>query len=192
MTNNELIKSAETELKKGDLLDIIKARDILLDNGFINNKDSVLQKKFFDLFPPSKELENELAGSLKQLFDKDEAVRKKASIYIEKQPRKSMNGYLKLWLKDPRTIDILCKAIDDKNLDVQENVILALGTIADRYDYVDLEVYKKIIRKYDTANDKLKVSIAQSVGKYPTNEKWNVILNAFDIKPTKRTRKYTR
>lgn len=184
----EIINQAKEELKKGDFFNVIRAKNILLNHGFINIYNEQIKTAFFELFPPSKELQYEMVHSLKQLFDNDLVIRRKASSYLERKPRKSINGILELWLKDPRTIDILCKALSDEDVKVQDNIIMCLGNIADRYHYNDTEIYNKIVSKFEGASNKMKVTIAQSICSFPPDEKWDIVNQSFDIEPTHSTR----
>jgi len=187
MNVEDTIKQVKQKKDKGDLFDILEARDILLNSGFIDNKNVELQNAFYDIFPPSKEFLKEVNSSFKNLFSDDVSIRRKTSSYLEKQPRKSMNGYLQLWLKDPRTIDLLLKALDDNDAKVLENIILCLGNIADRYNYNDLNIYHKLVDLYDKVSDNLKITIAQSIGSFHIKDKWDIILKTLNMTSTGKT-----
>ncbi len=172
--------------KHTDLNDYLVARDILLSNGFINNKNQELQQAYFELFPVNFKLEQELETSLKDIQSDDEQVREKASKYLQRKPSLETSMIAKLWLKEPRTINILCNVLEkEKNIKILENVILSLGSIARRYEYNDLSIFNSIVSKFDKANDRLKIQIAKSCSHFPTDKKWNYVYKALDCKPKK-------
>jgi|GEM_PF-5787610 len=161
-------------------------RDLLLDNGFINNDDATLKEAYFKIFPTNEPLEKELKTSLKDILSNDETARLESSKHLEKAPRKVGNMVDALWLKEPRTIEILCKALDNETNDkILENIILCLGSIARRYNYNNIEIFNKIVSKFENANDRLKIRIAQSCGHFTVIKKWEYIYEALDCKPKK-------
>lgn len=185
----EYIKSEVNRLdisKWEDFKTYHKLRDLLLDNGFINNDNTTLKEAYFDIFPTNEPLEKELKTSLKDILSKDEDVRIKASKYLEKAPRKIGNMVDTLWLKEPRTISILCKALDNETNDkIIENLVLCLGNIAQRHNYNNLEIFDKIVSKFKDAKDRLKIRIAQSCGHFPAIKKWEYIYEALNCKSKK-------
>lgn len=192
MNNVEIIKKSRELLKDKDISvwedfkDYHEARDLLLDNGFIKYKDIKIQKAYFELFGDNQALESELKKSLNDIKSSNEDIRLTAAKGLEKTVRAEVNMNLKLWLKDPRTIDILSTVIDtEKNEKILENIILCLGNLATRYEYKDLDVFKKITSKFEEASTRLKIIIAQSCIKYPTDEKWVYIFTVLCSKSKK-------
>ncbi|WP_452229869.1 MULTISPECIES: hypothetical protein [unclassified Lacinutrix] len=191
MNETNLIEKVKKDIENKDisqhkdLNDYLVARDLLLHNGFINNSNKQLQEAYIELFPTNFKLKKELEGSLKDILSNDVETRISTSKDLEKASRRETSMLDKLWLKEPRTIDILCLALNDENVKVLENIILCLGNIASRYKYNDLAIFDKIISKFDKANDRLKIRIAQSCGEFDTNKKWEYIYKALECKPKK-------
>jgi len=96
-----------------------------------------------------------------------------------------MNGYLQGWLKDPRTVEILCRAVDDADPSVADKAIACLGHIADRYGYVDLDVYGRIASKFECAGRSQRVTMAAAVCPFPTADRWPLVLAVLGDKPTR-------
>ncbi|MCD8455097.1 hypothetical protein LNJ08_11920 [Tenacibaculum finnmarkense genomovar ulcerans] len=169
-----------------DFKDYHEARDLLLDNGFIRGKNEELQKAYHEIFPSNKSLEKELNGVLKEIQSKDEIIKLKASKFLEKAPREEVGMDSKLWLKEPKTIEILCNALENEsNEKVMENLILCLGNIASRYGYDDIAVFERIVSKYEKSSNSLKIIIAQSCCKYLTDRKWMYVYDVLSFKSKK-------
>lgn len=176
----ELKKEIEQKIADSkDIFDYLKTKDILINKGFLEKEDTEIQKLFYEIFPPSEELKQEMETSLKDLFSDEEKTRLIASKYLEKQPRLTINPNIQSWLKDPRSIDILLRALNDNNLEVQKNILDMLGTISHRYNYSAFNVYNVILKKYNSSNIDLKFYIARSICQFPYQEKWYYVYDTF-------------
>lgn len=126
-------------------------------------------------------LDEELNASLKDILSDDFEIKLKASKYLEKIPRMETDNRREAWLKDPRTISILIKALDDSNEDVIGNISRSLGEIVKRYHYSDDGIFNKIISNYNKVSIDTKFQIATSLGWFPTQEKWDYLYDALSL-----------
>lgn len=52
-----IVAQAEEELREGGLWNMLEAKDLLLEAGFVRERDPDVQAAFYRLFPPTKELQ---------------------------------------------------------------------------------------------------------------------------------------
>lgn len=165
MTAHAVIARAKKLLAKGQ---IEKAQDLLLDAGY-NQLDSEVQQAYVSLFPPSNELTELLAGSLKDLTAADLSVRLKASRWIEDQARDFPTADRGAWLKDPRTVELLLAALDDPDKRIVENAASALKNICFRY-YPDRRAYPAFLRMLGSSSATMRYYAVEGVATLGGNE----------------------
>lgn len=215
MTENEIIQEVKKGVKNLDMYKIHNAkwedfklfhyyRDLILDNYF---KHSIkLQKIYFELFDKFEILDEKLDSLLKDILSEDEQTRITASIALEKAPRMTVNMVDKIWLRDPRTHDILAKALDDENTIVLSNIIKCFNNIYFRegnYRLENITIYNKILSKYENADNDLKIVIvktsfnflyakeyfhpegSEKIAKKIFDENWERVCEVLDFKPKK-------
>ncbi len=163
-------------------------KELLLREGYIEAINTEIQDAYLEFIPPTLELEKELATSLKQLFDKDISIRRKASVYINKQSRGNWTTKQRGWLRDPRTVGLLIEALKDEDEKVVINACIALGMISKRYDYNDLRIYNAIVKLFSHKSDEVKIKAAQSIPQFNFEEGWKKILKSLNYKPLKLAR----
>lgn len=137
MDNPSVIQKATELIALGELR---LARNLLLEEGYVNQLDPSVQKEFFNLFPKSPELVLEEQTTLKELFSPNEESRLRAAKYICRQALSETALKREAWLKDPRTIDALIKATEDESSKVVAEIAFALAEIGWRY-FRDLRMY---------------------------------------------------
>ena len=136
-------------------------------------------------FPASPELERELVGSLSNLFDDDLKVKRKAAAYIETQARNDWTTKRRNWLADPRTIERLIAALNDDDETLVKDVVLALGSISQRFEYLDCRATEALCDLYEKSGDALKIVITSSLPQYNTPQVWSLIQQTLDCLPSK-------
>lgn len=184
-TNEEILARVEKELVEGGRLGFINARRRLLEEAFFKSKDPALQAEFHRRFPPSKELEHELETSLRDVIDGDVPTRRKAAAYLEKQSRWDMNIPRECWVRHPLTMSIFCQALGDPDPDVAEKMAMAIGHVAERYGYDDLEVFARLAEAFRGADKLVRAAIARAATAFPTPAKWPMFLEAWRSNPPK-------
>lgn len=182
MDNKEIIRQSEEYLLQGKEEE---ARALLLEYGYCLSNNIEIQKLFLEKFQPAPELRKELNGSLKDLFSDDLQTRQKAAAYINKQSRSEWSTKKRAWLKDPRTIEILIKALHDPDEKVILEITIALGMIAQRYKYLDTRIYTALTQKFKEVDDQIKIKIAQSIACFKFEETWEYVLDVLKCEPVK-------
>lgn len=157
---------------------VLEARNELLQQGFVRGNSRRVRSAFFDLFPATRELSRELESSLGDLREGEAPARKKAAKYIEAQSRKSKTVPLEMWLKDPRTVEVLVAAVDDSDEEVVINVALALGNIASRYQFPAPEAFDALETMYADAPATTKIVLAIAIAPFPNQAKWTLLVDA--------------
>jgi len=180
---NSLFKQAKELLESGDEDD---ARELFYQEALANNANyNKAVEQFTKLFPASKELEKELKGSLADLSDDNPSSRKKAADYIERQARNDWTTKRRDWLADPRTMDYLIRALADNEAKVVEDVVLAIGSICQRFEYLDCRAHDALCDLYVKSDDRLKITIASSLPQFNTAKSWALIQNTLNCSPSK-------
>lgn len=137
MDNSNVVQQVKELIALGELR---LARNLLLEEGYVNQLNPLIQKEFFELFPKNPELILEEQTTLKELFSPNEESRLRAAKYICRQASNETALKREAWLKDPRTIDVLIKATEDESPKVVAEIAFALAAVAWRY-FRDLRMY---------------------------------------------------
>lgn len=176
----ELKKEIEQKLANNkDIFDFLKTKDILINKGFLEKEDTEIQNLFYEMFPPSEELLFEMENSLKNIFSEDVDTRIKTSNYILNQASGVTSSKTQSWLKDPRSIEIIRKALDDANEKVVINIVIMFGELSHRYNYGDLKTFTKLVNMFNLSVGKLKYELALSICQFPYQEKWQYVYDTF-------------
>ncbi|MBX7221874.1 MAG: hypothetical protein K1Y36_18115 [Blastocatellia bacterium] len=117
-----------------------EARDLLLQEGYVNRLVPEIQNAFLELFAPSQELLNEEQTTFRKLVSQQPKIRFEAARYLCRQAHNEINIKREAWLKDPRTVDVLLAAARDDEPKTLAEIALALAALAGRY-YQDLRMY---------------------------------------------------
>lgn len=177
------IKNIEL-INREEIVNYLDARDLLLNEGFINFYNEEIKKVYWELFSDNKYFEEKHKTVLHDIQSKDTSTRLNASKKIAKEPYEEYSNFRKFWLKDPRTIDILLHVLEnEKEEEILLNLVNFFGQNAIRYSYDDINIFEKIIIKYDKVSNKGKITIASNCLLFPTEKKWNYVLDAIKLKP---------
>lgn len=168
-----VIQKAEKLLEQGHQTD---AKDLLLNEGFVKRLNPDIQKAYLTLIPESEELLREKKTSLEELFSPNVNKRIKASSYIFKEGRREF-AHSRAWLGDPRTIDLLFAALQDKEPKVIENITGALWMISHggRYNR-DLRIYNKLLELVASDHNETVRNAALGLQNYALTSKYQVLL----------------
>jgi hypothetical protein len=164
-----------------------ECRDLLLRHGYFQGLEPRVQALFLSYFPPSETLKKEMSGSLHQLSSENPVLRLKAAKYLSGRARGNWSLDNKLWLADPRTVDVLLMALSDNDDGVLRFVINALGNLSQRYSFPDLRIKEALLPIFDSAGDPIRLEIVQAIPQFARDERvCEVILAGLKCRPEKR------
>jgi HEAT repeat protein len=180
MKTQDVITTAEKLVSENN---IIEAKALLIEYGYVKQNNAEIQMAFNELIPESPEFVNEKEGALKDLFSDSLPIRRKSSEYIFRQGRKEFTNSKAAWLGDPRTIELLISVLDnDTDKKVIENIAGALWSIGLGGRYLpDLRIYEKMFEILDSKNKEAAKYAAFALKNYVNDEKADRILESLTI-----------
>jgi HEAT repeat protein len=160
-----------------------EARELLLENGFIERLDSEIQAAYEQLIPLSKALQEQLSGPLASLRSKQAATRSKAADQIGREARKEWSSDRKVWLADPRTTGPLIKALDDVDDKVVEVAAAAIAAIARGY-FPDLRAFDPLAKLLSSPKKNVRLYAVLGISSLHHPDRWKLLLNMTTDKVT--------
>ncbi|MFV0430699.1 MAG: hypothetical protein ACK5MJ_00805 [Alphaproteobacteria bacterium] len=193
MVEEQLIENVKNSIngldlhKTDDLVVYLNARDLLIDNGFIKNKNLKLQNAYKELFSEEELLDKGLDKTLRDIKSKDRQLCLVASQILSREPFNEVNLITKFYLRNPLTIDLLLNVLNDQeDEDIFVNIAVCLGRNALRYKYDDISVFDNIFRSYDNLKKtESKMWVVGACAHFPTDKKWRYICEVLYLKPEK-------
>lgn len=126
----------ETIAAAGELLaskDSDAAAKLLLEEGFIKRSEPAIQAAYRELIPPGKTLREMLSSIYEGLDDSKVAVRRKVSMQIAREFSRTTVRDNVRWMRDPRAVDPLIEAMEDRDAVVRERALGALMRLVNRF-----------------------------------------------------------
>jgi HEAT repeat protein len=161
-----------------DLGKIEEARDILLAAGFVSGEDATVQREFVKLIPPSEALA-EHRDVLARVSARTPAARYKALHAIAREVYKETSTYLKSWLADPRTTDVLIAAAADPDPKVAQEAACVLYIVLDRY-FADRRAFQPLAALLHSKQKQTRLYAVFAIAALDHPDRWNVLLPAFE------------
>lgn len=166
----QLIEQGKTDFANKDALDNYrfasseyyvcydKARRLLLQNGFVNEVNLIIQKAYYQLIPEPKEFCEELT-TFKNLYSTDDGVRLAAAKHFSEQARAEASIFREFLFAYPTTFQNLFPALSDRNPEVVSKIISALGCAYSRY-FQDLRVEENLYPLFSSPNKDIRWAVA--------------------------------
>jgi hypothetical protein len=105
------------------------ARDLLLDEGYIQRSDAKIQKAFVELVPISKTLATILEERYRGIDDDDPKIRFRAVAAVNRELCRQTLRNNVFWMRDPRAVDPLAHAATDRDAKVLERALIAVAHV---------------------------------------------------------------
>jgi HEAT repeat protein len=183
MQKSSAIEEAKKLLAENQLE---KARDHLLEGGFIKQLDRQVEEAFLELIPVNEDLNEWLNGPIRQLQARDPKVRRDAARQIRIQAMKEFSLRRKAWMADPRTTGPLIQALRDPNDPVVEEVAGALAMIIKRY-FPDLRAFDPLASLLASKRKGTRHYAVLGVGWLDREDRWDLLVpfltdKAFEVR----------
>ncbi|MDG9669401.1 HEAT repeat domain-containing protein [Hahella sp. CR1] len=159
----QLIAKAQTLLQQGALEE---ARELLLQEGFVQGDNPLLQNAYYELIPIDEALKAKLSplkSALQPPFD-DSAV--KAVAAVAKEAARATNKATYAWIRDPRVTDVLIDALSHGKARLVKETALALAHIVHRY-FADYRVRAAFVPLLSNGNKTVRRVACGVVGRWP-------------------------
>ncbi|CAM2005875.1 HEAT repeat domain-containing protein [Acanthopleuribacter pedis] len=124
------------------------AKTLLLNAGFIEHHDTVVQAAYYELIPVDEPLRERLDGVLKQIGEGEVPTRAKAAGVVAKEAARAVNKKTHAWIRDPRVTDVLIEAMETGQAKLVNQAAGAAILIVSRYfaDQRLREPFKKLVK----------------------------------------------
>lgn len=165
-----------------------EAKKLLLCEGYFRQLDSIVQQAFKSWFAQPVAFNPEMQTAIDDLFSDDVFIRRKASSYISRKALGTISGKIGECIRDPRTLDILLKALADPDEKVVANITIALAMFCSRYQHPDLRIYDHVKDLFVNHSAEVKIHAVMAIQLFPFSEKWNYIYSVLDKKPSIRAK----
>lgn len=174
------MKSKEVILKAKKLIGdnkLEKARELLLEEGFVSELDETVQKAFETLMPPGELLKDKMNGVLRLLKDPDRRLRYKSADSVRRDSLKEWSVHLKEWLADPRTTGSLIESLKDEDSKVAEAAAAALSGIIRGY-FPDMRAFAPLINALKSSRKNMRLYAVLGIGSIRHKDRWEVLVTA--------------
>lgn len=156
---------------------IEEARDVLLEAGFVHGEDETVQREFVRLIPPSPALV-EHRDVLARASAPDATSRYKALNAISREVYQETSTYLKSWLADPRTTDVLIAAAGDNDPKVAQEAAAVLYIVLERY-FADLRAFHPLVALLESKRKQTRLYAVFGIAELAHPERWKALLPMF-------------
>lgn len=177
----QLARAAAATEKYEALSERHGAHEKLVTAAFVEGR-TALQRRFYELFPPSHLLAKAQKGALRGLKSPSADKRRKAAAVLEKQARDEIGMEEQLFFRDPRTVEALLEATADPDAKVAESAAKVLGDIIHRFDYRPKDLFERVRALHEDAPPAVRREIAIALARYDDARKWPLLLDAFSEK----------
>ena len=158
------------------------AIQLLLENGYIENKDFKIQKAFLELIPePEIFIENKL--QFDNLFSSDEQLKISSAKHFSKLARGEGTLRRELLFMYPKTFQLLIPALNDTNLKVVRDIIISLGCAYKRF-FKDPRVEKELYKFYNHKDKEILYYAIIWTSGITKNDKFDYIFSSLESKQT--------
>jgi hypothetical protein len=148
-----------------------------------------LREAFAELFPPTPDLQRQLADTLACLREGDERAALATANALERLPRRSLTMPLEREVGDPRLVFALCEVLQERRLAWHESehgratmrlLVQFFGSVADRMGYRTSTVVYEALDAVRTTTPPLHADIAFAMCHLADARKWEPIIEVLE------------